>query len=127
MWRSMVLLLVSVILGIGGQLAIKMGVGRAGDLQELFAASPWRFVMTVARSPFILIGIGLYALSMLLWLLVLSRVDLSLAYPMLALGYVGVLLVSKFALQEEIPAMRWLGTGLIVLGVVLNAITARKV
>lgn len=126
MFRSMMLLLVSVALGVGGQLVIKMGIGRAGDLQELLAESPWRFVAAVAGSPPILFGIGLYAVSMVLWLLVLSRVDLSLAYPMLALGYVGVLFVSRFVLGEKIPLMRWVGTGLIVAGVILTAATGKR-
>ena len=126
MLRSMLLLLTSVALGVGGQLAIKAGVGRAGDLQGLLAVSAAKFFLTVVKNPLILIGIGLYAVSMVLWLLVLSRVDLSLAYPMIALGYVGVVLASKFLLHEEVPVLRWLGTGLIVLGVFLNALTAKN-
>ncbi|NLG83781.1 MAG: hypothetical protein GX493_04035 [Firmicutes bacterium] len=127
MFFSLLLLFVSVLLGVGGQLTIKMGITRIGDLSGLFMASPWYFLTAVAKSPLILLGIGFYAVSMILWLLVLSRVDLSLAYPMLALGYVGILLASKFFLHEEIPALRWVGTGLIVIGVFLNALTAKRI
>ncbi len=125
MLRSMVLLLASILLGVGGQLAIKMGIARTGDLQALLGQSVWRFAGAVIGSPLIVAGIMLYAVSMLFWLLVLSRVDLSLAYPMLALGYVGVLLVSLFVLGEKVTAVRWIGTALIILGVMLTASTAR--
>jgi drug/metabolite transporter (DMT)-like permease len=79
----------------------------------------------VLGSPLIIFGLLLYGISAIIWLLVLSRVDLSLAYPMLAIGYIFVLLVSLFFLGEKVTLMRWLGTVLIVGGVVLNASTAR--
>jgi len=125
MLKSMALILISVSLGVGGQLAIKMGITRTGDLQTLMAQSIWRFAAAVLGSPTIMLGIFLYGVSMVVWLLVLSRVDLSLAYPMLALGYVGVLLVSLMFLGEKVTALRWLGTALIVCGVVLNVTSAR--
>lgn len=125
MTRSLVMLLTSIILGVGGQLAIKMGITRTGDLQVLLGQSVWRFAGAVIGSPLIVTGIVLYAVSMIFWLLVLSRIDLSLAYPMLALSYVGVMLVSLFVLGEKVTAIRWIGAAFIILGVILTASTAK--
>ena len=125
MLKSMVMLIVAVGLGVCGQLAMKSGVTRAGDLQTILGQSVWRFAATVVKSPLIILGLFLYGISTIFWLLVLSRVDLSLAYPMIALGYVFVLLVSIVFLGEKVNVTRWLGTALIVLGVVLNASTAK--
>lgn len=124
MTRSIVMLLISITLGVVGQLAIKLGIARTGDLQILLGQSVWRFAGAVIGSPLIVTGIVLYAVSMIFWLLVLSRIDLSLAYPMLALSYVGVLLVSLFVLGEKVTAIRWLGAAFIILGVILTASTA---
>jgi multidrug transporter EmrE-like cation transporter len=63
----------------------------------------------------------MYGLSAFLWLVVLSRLDLSYAYPFLALNLVLITLVSWIVLGEMIPTLRWLGLGLICLGVVVVA------
>ncbi len=125
MLRSMVLLLAAVTLGVCGQLAIKLGIRDTGDLQLVLSQSVWRFIATVVSSKLIILGIALYGVSTFFWLLVLSRVDLSLAYPMLALGYIGILLVSMIFLGEKVTALRWLGTVLIVIGVIFTASTAK--
>ena len=105
--------------------SIKMGITRTGDLQILLGQSVWRFIAAIVGSPLIVTGIVLYAVSMIFWLLVLSRIDLSLAYPMLALSYVGVMLVSLFVLGEKVTAVRWIGAAFIMLGVILTASTAK--
>lgn len=125
MLRSMVMLLAAVALGVCGQLAMKLGIKGTGDLQVLLSQSVWRFISAIIGSRLILLGIGSYGVSTFFWLLVLSRVDLSLAYPMLALGYVGILLVSMIFLGEKVTALRWLGTGLIIFGVILTASSAK--
>lgn len=125
MLRSMLLILTSVSLGVAGQLVLKMGIIRAGNLEAALAQSAWRFAAAILGSPLIVLGLAFYGISSVFWLLVLSRVELSLAYPMLALGYVGILIVSAVFLHEEVTTLRWLGTALIVIGVVLNATTAK--
>ena len=66
--------------------------------------------------PWILAGLATYALSALCWLAILSKVDLSLAYPSISLGYVAVLLVVKWGFGETVTTLRWVGVGLIGLG-----------
>ena len=61
-----------------------------------------------------LLGIGL-----LLWMLVLTQLDVSLAYPLLSINYVLVLLAARFVFAEHVPSHRWVGAFAIVAGIVL--------
>ncbi len=65
----------------------------------------------------VLFSILFLGTGLLLWLVVLGRLELSIAYPMLSLGYVVVMLVARTLFQEVIPVRRWLGTFLIMLGI----------
>ncbi|MGC9317560.1 MAG: EamA family transporter, partial [Armatimonadota bacterium] len=80
--RAILLLLVAVSLGAAGQICLKIGVNMLGG-----GASP----LTVLKgifTPYVLSGFVLYGLSSLLYLVALSRLDLSYAYPFVALSFV---------------------------------------
>lgn len=102
----------SVLLGVAGQAFLKTGAAAAqsGGVAETLASA--------LATPAVLAGLALYALSSLLWLVVLSRVPLSLAYPFGSLAYVLVTLVA-LAMGETVPLLRWAGLVLIVTGVLL--------
>jgi drug/metabolite transporter (DMT)-like permease len=70
-------------------------------------------------NPYVLLGYILYGVSSLVWLIVLSRVEVSLAYPMMATSYVLVVILSRFLLAEEVTPLRFAGTLVICLGVYL--------
>lgn len=116
---TLMLILTSVLLGAGGQVLLKMGALRVGPTADV-GLLLWRIV----TSPPILAGFGLYAVASVLWIAVLSRAPLSLAYPMLSLGYVIVLLASAYVFGETIPAVRVAGIAAIVLGLVLVSSSA---
>ena len=61
------------------------------------------------------------AMGALAWISVLSRLDLSLAYPFLALNFVLITLISRVFLGETVPTLRWLGILVIVGGILLVA------
>ena len=114
------LLLAGVALGSLGQVCMKTGL--AGD-EIALDASPLRAAANVLPfliRPLVMAGIGLYVVSTGLWLLVLRRLPLNIAFPMVSLGYVFVVLLSAVVLHEHI---RWLfavpGLSCIVLGVSL--------
>ncbi len=115
----LILILTSVVLGAGGQILLKLGASRIGPTTEV-GLLLWRIV----TSPPILAGFALYGVAGLLWISVLSRAPLSLAYPMLSLGYVIVLLASAYLFGETIPAARVAGIAAIVLGLVLVSSSA---
>ena len=108
------LLGINIILGVAGQFLIKFGVNRLGDL----SATGLRGFLTGAFiSPFIIAGLGLYAFSAVLWVILLSKLDLSVAYPALSLGYVLILLVSILFLGEQVSLVRFAGVFLIMVGI----------
>jgi drug/metabolite transporter (DMT)-like permease len=68
-------------------------------------------------SPVVLGGLALYAGGALLWLVILSRADLSVAYPMVSLSYVMIAVLSWLLFQEPLTITKLAGTGLILVGV----------
>lgn len=105
-------LLLNVLLLVAGQIVWKMGLEKAGGLQAHNA-------LQVMVSPMILLGIALYGIATVTWLYVLSRLPLSLAYPMQSIAYVIALLAAFLMFKESIPPNRWIGTGVILAGIAL--------
>ena len=116
--KQIVLLLVTISFNVFGQLLMKQGmtiVGPiTGDLSLLISSLGKAFL-----NPYVIAGVGAYAASSIFWLILLSRVDLSYAYPALSLGYVLVTVVSYFFLGEHVSALRWAGVIVICIGVIL--------
>jgi drug/metabolite transporter (DMT)-like permease len=73
----------------------------------------------VATSPLIWTGALAYALELGLWVAVLSRMRLSVVFPLASLGYCGVLFASRYVLGEPISWRRWGGVAMITAGVAL--------
>lgn len=119
MLKLALLLLFSVSLGVTGQISLKHGMGQV--TQSMTQGGAVGTLMGAAFNPWVIVGIGCYGLSMLLWLLVLSKADLSFAYPVLGLSYLGVVLASWTILGEAVSPLRWAGTLVISLGVYLVA------
>lgn len=110
----LLLLLGSVGCEVAGQVCFKLGVDRAGAAAGVPA--PLRRVL---HSPWIALGIGVYAVEFVVWFAALSRAQLSVAFPFTALGYAGVVLASRFILGERVSRRRWVGMATIVVGVAL--------
>lgn len=110
---ALIVLLVSVVLNSVGQLFFK-ATRTAHPTDSLF--SLFFYVETWA-------GFILYALSALCWLWVLSRAQLSYAYPVLALSFPIVVGLSTIFFSEVISPVRWIGVIAIVVGVSLIART----
>jgi drug/metabolite transporter (DMT)-like permease len=113
------LILLSVSSGVAGQTVLKLGVSHPGAPDA--TANLVSLIAMIVRSPLVLLGLLLYGIGALAWIAVLARLDLSLAYPFLALNFVLVALVSRVVLGESIPPMRWLGILVICSGIVLAA------
>jgi multidrug transporter EmrE-like cation transporter len=79
----------------------------------------WRELIPILKVPFVSLGLFCYALSAVLWIAVVSKVDLSLAYPMVSVAYVAVFVASWFLFGERISAVRMAGLVLIVAGVLV--------
>ena len=115
------LVLLCVFLTASAQIALKMGVS-GGAMQSLVASnnSPL-FLVRALFAPMVLLGLVLYAVSTILWLLVLAKTDVSYAYPFVSLGFVLTSLYAYFALHEPMLPIRIGGIVLITAGVLLVA------
>jgi multidrug transporter EmrE-like cation transporter len=116
--KTIALILLSVALGVTGQIFLKYGVGSEGVITGINKA-----LVTTMLKPFVLLGLFCYGLSSISWLVVLSRTELSYAYPMVALGYVLVFFLSWWFFDDKVTWVRIVGLVLICSGVVLVAIT----
>jgi multidrug transporter EmrE-like cation transporter len=119
--QSYLLIFVAVLLGVAGELLLKTGVGHAGGFELTGVQSLLQMIPKTLTNPALLVGFICYGLAALVWLVVLSRFDLSFAYPFLALTYVLVPLGARMFLGEEIPTGRWMGIGIIVVGMIVLA------
>jgi len=109
---------VSVALAVVGQLLLKIGMLRVGRF-SLDISTIIQQYTRILLNPFVIAGIIGFALSMLVWLYVLSRLELSIAYPFVALNYVLILFASHFLLKETITPLKIMGVAVIVIGVYL--------
>jgi len=110
----------AVLLGVAGQLLLKAGTNAVGR----FAFSLENAVpvgLQLALEPRILGGTGCYALSLLLWVMALSRTEVSVMYPMVSLGFALNALLAWWLLGEALSAQRLAGIAVIMLGVWLVA------
>lgn len=112
------LILLGVLLNAGAQLALKEGMRRVGHFEFVWANAA-SVAWQAATNPFVAFGIGLYVLSVAVWLLVLSRVEVSFAYPMLSVGYVVNAMAAYYLFGENLSLTRISGILVIVAGVYL--------
>lgn len=75
----------------------------------------------IVLNKFVIIGIIVSGLSSLSWLYVLSKINLSIAYPFVSLAFPLVLVFSHYFFSDSIPVIRWVGIGVIVVGLILVA------
>jgi multidrug transporter EmrE-like cation transporter len=114
------LLMTGVLLNAAAQLLLKAGTNRVGE----FAFSLDNLVpigSRLAGSPFILGGLACYVVSVVVWILALSRVPVSIAYPMLSVGYIVNALAAWMLFGESLGVQKLVGIGFIVVGVFLVA------
>ncbi|MHB1544000.1 MAG: EamA family transporter [Gammaproteobacteria bacterium] len=119
-WLAFLLILTGVLLNAVAQLLLKAavrGMGHIGLSGPTLVRAGW----VLAQNPYLLGGLVCYATSLVVWILALSRVEVSLAYPMLSLGYVVTALGAWAIFSERLGPVQWVGICVIILGVVLLA------
>ncbi|CUH65517.1 Undecaprenyl phosphate-aminoarabinose flippase subunit ArnF [Thalassovita gelatinovora] len=115
---NFVLVIASVILSAMAQTSFKHGVSRVVFSET---AGLVMKVMGMLFSPFVLLGLALYGVSVVLWLFALRQLDLSLAYPFVSISFVLVVMSGILVLGEPANPTRLTGIGLIVLGLLVMA------
>jgi drug/metabolite transporter (DMT)-like permease len=114
--KNLLMILFSVGTGSVGQLVMKHGMNSIGRIHagEVLQKLPAAFL-----NPYVLGGFALYGISALMWMVILSRVNLSFAYPMVSVGYVFVVVSSRYFFHEPVTPLRLVGTLVICFGVFL--------
>ena len=117
-WGAFALVFASVSLSAIAQTAFKMGVERA---QTGADAALWMKAAAMVFSPMVLLGLALYGVGTVLWLFALRQLDLSLAYPFVAMSFIMVAGSGMLFLGEPVQPSRLIGLGLIVGGLLVMA------
>jgi len=115
--NAIIIIIIGVIFAAFGQVSWKLGMNQSGHLENLgFAA-----LTGVILNPFVLLGLVMYGLSTIFWLIALSKKDLSFVYPFISLTYVLVLVLSSLVLKESIGLNKLVGTIIIIIGLIIIA------
>lgn len=96
------------------QIVLKLGINRIGGFQT---SEGIQFFLKAATSPYVIGGTILYVISLGLWLVVLSKANVSYAYPIMGLSYVFGIILAMLVLDEKVVVWQWLGSACIILGV----------
>ena len=100
-------------------LMLRVGMSQVGRIGADELQEPIKLASSIVRNPLVLGALPLYAGSFLAWIMVLSRLRLSLAYPALAMTYIVIPLASMVFLHESVTASHWLGIVVVGVGVLL--------
>jgi multidrug transporter EmrE-like cation transporter len=110
------LVLVCILAGSAGQILWKQGMSGMGKISGFDDLLKIKIIIDIFSNRYIILGLILYALSVILWLGALSTLDVSFMYPMLSLGYVITALSGIYFFGENVTIIRWIGIALVVLG-----------
>jgi drug/metabolite transporter (DMT)-like permease len=115
------LLSICIIFGALGQISMKTGMMQVQKIDSISDLLDLRIAISIFGNIYVIVGLMLYTISAFLWLGALSTLNVSLMYPMLSLGYVITAFFAFFFLGELIPAIRWIGISLVIIGCILIA------
>ncbi len=115
-FQEFCLLLVSVLTSAAGQLFLKMGATKLGKVD---AGNALSHILNILFTPELILGLSCYGLGAIAYILLLTRVSLSVAGPSASIIYVFSVLIGYFIFKETIPVHRAFGLGFIVCGVIL--------
>ena len=119
-WTAFSFLMTGVLLNAGAQLLLKAGTNALGVIsltRDNWFDTFWR----MGTQGYFVTGVVVYMVSLVVWIMGLSRVPVSVAYPMLSLGYVINAVLAYYLFGEAVTVTKWLGIALIILGVWLVA------
>ena len=115
--KTFILLAFMVTFGSSGDVMLSQGMKKLGELQSWAPGSAIAYFTRAFESGTIWLGISFLMLFLVSYMLVLSWADFSYVSPASAIGYGVVALMGYFLLGEHVPTTRWIGVGLICLGV----------
>jgi len=113
-------ILFSVFLSVVAQMLLKYGM-TCQSVQNSITKIELATIFIVLTNPWIIGGLSAYVISAAFWLMVLSKIDVSQAYPFVGLGFIGTMLAAYFFFNEPLTTSKAIGTILVVCGILLIA------
>jgi drug/metabolite transporter (DMT)-like permease len=103
------LIALNIVMLVGGQTLWKIGL-------EKHRITGLGSVLVAMMSPWIVAGIVVYALATVVWIYLLSKMPISLLYPLQSLAYVTTVFVAIYVFHEHVSVYRWIGVAIILVG-----------
>ncbi len=119
MLKTLIVMFMAVTAGTIGDILLAKGMKEMGDISAMNLRGIIDAALRALTNPKLIIGTAMLAVFFFLWLAVLSWEDLSVALPMQALNYVLVAFLSQYFLGEVVSPLRWAGTVLVCIGVMM--------
>jgi len=116
--KIFIYIITSVFLSALAQISLKLGMMKykiIAENAETLIHKSW----LIATNLYVLAGLGLYVLGMVVWLAVLTHIDVSKAYPFVGIGFIFTMVLAYFILGEQISLIRVIGVVQIIIGVIL--------
>jgi multidrug transporter EmrE-like cation transporter len=113
-----VLIIISIVLSVSAQILLKNGMSSQSVTQAL-SSGPIDSILSIATNISVLSGLSAYVASVGFWLIVLSKMEVSKAYPFVGLGFILTMLFAYVFLNEPITAMKLVGTSFVFIGIIL--------
>jgi len=124
--KTFVVILLATLSAAVGEVLMSYGMKKGGAV-DLTAPSQWiGLILSVVRNPYVLIGVVLLAIFFFLYLASLSWADISFVMPLTAMSFIFAVLLAKFVLKEDVSWFRWIGTLVIVIGIIIVALDDKQ-
>ena len=117
--RSALFVFLIVLAGTGGEMAVGRAMKAIGEVTRFTPHAIFHVVLRSLRQPWMWVGLAMMALAFFSLLMLLSWENVSFAVPVTALSYVMAAFGAKFLLGEQVCVPRWIGVGLVCIGVSL--------
>ena len=122
--KFLILILSSISLSAFAQISLKFGMSNENIQNTLLVSeSLLEKLIAVTFNAYVVSGVVMYVLSMVLWLFVLAKIDVSVAYPFVGIGFIITMMLGYFLLNEQLTMIRIAGTILVICGVLMISTT----
>ena len=120
-WQIVSMIIISILLSSAAQLLLKYGASSPSIQKAIYSHSILNLFYAMISTPQIILGLICFGVSLILWIVILSRTDVSYAYPLVALGICLTILAGWFFFNESLSLLRIIGVAIVVAGVITVA------
>jgi multidrug transporter EmrE-like cation transporter len=120
-WQIVSMIIISILLSSTAQLLLKYGASSPSIQKAIYSHSILNLFYAMISTPQIILGLVCFGVSLILWIVILSRTDVSYAYPFVALGICLTILAGWFFFNESLSLLRIIGVVIVVAGVITVA------